>query len=705
VSRWRRWRQVALVSALASGWGWSAHSGESHAEDVVVVDLADLPPLPVETVEVSNPALVAAVSASEDLVTGAAKREQTLGNVASAVTVISRDRLRRFGYRTVAEAIAGVAGIHLVDDRLSTRVGIRGLQLLGDFNTRILVVIDGTSVTEEWAHLAGVGYDLPVSIDEIERIEVIRGPVSSIYGTNAFFGIINIITRGADDAGRAWGRITAASIGGGTATAGFALGSLERQVRGAVSMNRRYGERLRFEDQQLRRRDDAGDQVSLSLSGAYHDTFAQARAYTYERTIPFGPYDSLVDDPYVQTNQQLLVDVGHVLQRSRFTLNGRLYGSLYQFKDRASGPTPQDALRTTGQAFTAGAEVRGHYQVLDAGRLGVTAGLETSYNVTRGFSQKGASPREDAGRLFFDLEGLYAEVDSQPRPWLGLTAGVRLDRRAGYHQAATAEEDPIRIPSQQGTSPRLALFLSRGDTAGLKLLYARGFRNPSTYESNFDDKEDIHRNPKATPEHINSYEAVAWARPTLTTWLRSSAYYWKATDILKQSPAQDQPGLKYENVANYKTLGLELEASYRDRRGWYGFAGASLVRAEVSKLEPAGSEPAPGAPTWTASLGASSPKLAEMFHLSSELMAIGERPTHDPTVDARAFVAWNLVLHFPSIRGYDLTVGVKNALGLIQQVPAAEDFDRTIDEETTLKVPTVPGEGRELYVRLGYVLP
>ena len=69
------------------------------------VDLSDLPPIPqVEAGDQSSSiAIVAASLAQEDVVVGAAKREQSLGNVASAVTVISGDRLRRFGYRTVSE--------------------------------------------------------------------------------------------------------------------------------------------------------------------------------------------------------------------------------------------------------------------------------------------------------------------------------------------------------------------------------------------------------------------------------------------------------------------------------------------------------------------------------------------------------------------------------------------------------------------------
>src|SRR5204863_9999433 len=111
------------------------------------IDYRDLPPLPDVVLDesVSSLSVIAATQAEEDTVVGAAKREQSLGNVASAVTVISGDRLRRFGYRTVAEALRAVAGVHIVDDHLTDRVGIRGLQILGDFNTRILVLVDGAT--------------------------------------------------------------------------------------------------------------------------------------------------------------------------------------------------------------------------------------------------------------------------------------------------------------------------------------------------------------------------------------------------------------------------------------------------------------------------------------------------------------------------------------------------------------------------------
>src|SRR5690348_16583571 len=101
-------KSLALVALLLA-------RGLAQAEPPgAAVEVADLPPLPPASEEQSSSATVLAASAvEEDVVVGAAKREQRHGNVASAVTVVSGDRLRRFGYRTVGEALSAVAGVYI----------------------------------------------------------------------------------------------------------------------------------------------------------------------------------------------------------------------------------------------------------------------------------------------------------------------------------------------------------------------------------------------------------------------------------------------------------------------------------------------------------------------------------------------------------------------------------------------------------------
>ena len=285
---------LALTPALALADDAAGAAADADADTgagaAPYIDFRDLPELPTVVFEdaAARVAVVAARRAEEDIVVGAAKREQSLGNVASAVTVISADRLRRFGYRTVSEALRAVAGLFVVDDRQTPRLGIRGVQILGDFNTRILVLVDGATVNEPWNQFVGISHDLPISIDEVARLEIIRGPVSSVYGTNAFFGIINIITRSADTGARAWGRATGSSFKGGGVAAGFATGDVNRQVRGSVSGTNRGGETLSIDGFEQSGNDaETSSDGMVAYAGAvtaqWGGLFAQVRAYQRQR--------------------------------------------------------------------------------------------------------------------------------------------------------------------------------------------------------------------------------------------------------------------------------------------------------------------------------------------------------------------------------------------------------------------------------------
>ncbi len=670
------------------------------------VDVADLPPLPPASDEQSSSAIVlAASSAEEDVVVGAAKREQSLGNVASAVTVITADRIRRFGYRTVGEAVASVAGAYLVDNRLSYSIGIRGLQIPGDFNNRLLVLIDGASVNEAWGAFAGLGFDALVGIDDIARIEVIRGPVSSVYGTNAFFGIINIVTRGASETPRAWARGAVNSITGPTTSAGFAIGGIDRQLRGAIHFMNRFGETLDAPIPDGRGVEaDASRAFVAGLVGAWGGSFAQIRASRWSRESPFAPYDvNPLLAPYEQFDTHLLAEGGHTRELSkRFTLAARAYANVYDYSDTSppydpiDQPTPLD---TTGSSRNIGSEVRGRQQITD--ELGVTAGLEASYNRTKSTAKYvGGDPADTiVVPANFVLAGVYAEAEAQPVRWLGFTGGLRFDH---YDElVATAPQSRSRL------SPRAALFVSEPQKHGLKLLYAEGFRNPSAFEGKFEDGNDFTANPAIDAETIRSFEAVVWAKPAAGVSTRVSGWYWDARGIVEQRPDPVQPALlQFQNVTRYVSAGVEAEGAYRTSSGWYAFGGAAYAR--VATEDDAGSlvgDVVPNAPTITASGGVSTPLLFGYAHLSSELSVIGERPTRadengDPSVRSPAWFGWNWTIYVPNLRGFDLTAGVRNLIGTRDQIPAPGDYDRS--QPDVLTVPRVPGEGRELYVKLGY---
>lgn len=665
------------------------------------VDVADLPPLPAASDELSSSATVlAAATAEEDVVVGAAKREQSLGNVASAVTVVTADRIRRFGYRTVSEAIAGVAGVFIQDTRLTHQVGIRGIQIPGGFNSRILVLVDGATINEAWGAFAGVGYDAMVSIDDIARIEVIRGPVGAVYGTNAFFGIINIVTRGAAEGQRAWGRVAVNSINGVVGTAGFVAGSVDRQLRGSVLAMNRFGETSQvsaISPDPLAA--DGGHTLIAALVGSSGGSFAQLRAIRNRRDSPFAPYDAdpALDPNYELYNTQLLLEGGHTRELSnRLVASVRGYGNAYRFGNRIHYAT-DDVYLDFGDALTVGLEVRGRYElVLD--KLGITAGTEANYNQTesRSYTEGARTAMDPLVPLDFNTIGVYSEVDGQPFPWLGFTGGARFDRNSA-------------IANGSQLSPRGALFLAKPERYGLKLLYAEGFRNPSAFEGFFFDNVDFTDNKDIAPERIRSFEGVLWARPIPGLSTRASVFRWDARGLIEQLPSPADPTLlQFQNVARYVTQGVELEASYRNSAGWYGFAGGAYTRVGSAT---SGSSLSYGsvvnAPKLTASGGVSSPKLLDYAHLSAELQFIGERTTRadeagTPSPSSPAWTGLNLTAYAPDIRGFDVTLGVRNLIGTRDLMPAPADYDRFPVGEPVVHVARIPGEGREIHVKVGY---
>jgi iron complex outermembrane receptor protein len=671
----RAHRAAAIVAVVLSG-----------AAPVVAapaVDVDDLPALPATTDEPSNAAAVmSAAAVEEDVVVGAAKREQTLGNVASAVTVISGDRLRRFGYRTLAEALRGVAGLFISDDHMTSRLGIRGLQILGDFNTRILVLVDGATVNEPWNQFAGLDWDSPVTIDEIERIEVIRGPVSSVYGTNAFFGIINIVTRGAAGGARNWARVTATTFKATSVAAGFATGDVDHQLRGSVAALYRGGEAVPLADLGSKDLPDGMIGWHGALAGSYQGAFAQVRAYRRVRELTYAPYGTNIGSTANRNyDTQLMTEGGYTRTiGTKLTVTGRGYFQRYRFADALQYADP-GPFEDYGDATWYGAELRGRYALLGHDRLGITAGAEATFERTRSRSFYSGHEADGANiPVNFDLQGIYTEVDTRPAPWLAITGGLRADRNSRL-------EDRV--------SPRAAAFLSQGNQYGVKFLYAQGFRNPSAYEGFFADNISFKANPAIGAETITSLESVVWGRPVPGLSLRLSGFRWNATRLIEQHDAGDGSGLlEFSNIGSRTSTGVEFEGTYRTGSGWLAFAGGAY--ADVTAPGSAGA--AINAPTWTASGGVSTPKLRERVHLSTELLLMSSAVTRAGTRTS-AWAGWNAAIYVPDIHGLDVTIGARNLLGIRQPVIAPDDYDRTDPAQV---IPVVPGEGRELYARVGY---
>jgi iron complex outermembrane receptor protein len=152
-------------------------------------------------------------------VTSVSKKEQKTSRAAAAVFVISRDDIHRSGALNIPDLLRMVPGLDVAQiDAGKWAISARGFN--GQYSNKLLVLIDGRTVYSTM--FAGVFWDSQnVPLDTIERIEVIRGPGAAVWGSNAVNGVINIITRSANDTQGGYVTASAGNASTGPATIGY----------------------------------------------------------------------------------------------------------------------------------------------------------------------------------------------------------------------------------------------------------------------------------------------------------------------------------------------------------------------------------------------------------------------------------------------------------------------------------------------------
>ncbi len=158
------------------------YAQEEEEEEEVVEDVADISLEDLLNVEITT----------------AGKKAEKIGDIPASVVVITRKDIETFGYQTLEEILANIPGLYLTNDLFSSKIGIRGFWTERD-NGNVIILVNGIVQPSE-LYSAHPLENMPIPPEAIDRIEVVRGPMSVIYGTGAFFGVINIKTNLTDDA-------------------------------------------------------------------------------------------------------------------------------------------------------------------------------------------------------------------------------------------------------------------------------------------------------------------------------------------------------------------------------------------------------------------------------------------------------------------------------------------------------------------------
>jgi iron complex outermembrane receptor protein len=558
---------------------------------------------------------------------GASKYEQKQGEVAAAVSVISRQEIKTFGWRTLADALSSLPGVHTTYDRQYSYLGNRGLGLPGDYSKRILVTIDGNRVNDPGYDGGPVGRQFPLDMDMIERIEFIPGPGGAVYGQNAMFGVVNVITRhGADVDGTelALAYQSPQSLTAGRASWGKVL---DNGVDVTVSVS---GLRSRGEDRFY-------EFGSLGVSGIASGMDGERYSQFFAR-VARGPWSADVvhsnrrkDDPAANNQSDPLVPGqyqadGYTLSQLRYDGNpdgdgwyasARLFAGEERYRSILSYGGSAMSFPETSDWY--GAELRLMVTAVAGHKL--MLGVEAQKNVR--YNQSIIDLANPANDIFIPGSGyrlgVYAQDEWSLGQGLTATLGLRLDRNSVTGRTA---------------SPRAGLIWQAAPTTTFKALFGRAHRAPNTLERDYYDGVAYVANPALQGEQVDTAELVVdhWNERQLA--LRASLYRWTMRGLITQGIDPVSTLTQYHSGEKVKADGLELSAD----QTWH--SGARL-RGSIS-LQNVAYASGPGL--------LNSPNLLTKLNLSTPLPMAGLRLGYELHYDSR-----RLTLDGSSLGGYALS--------------------------------------------------
>lgn len=612
----------------------------------------------------------------------ASKYSQKVTEAPSSVSIVTAEQIQRYGYRTMAEILSSVRGFYVTDDRNYTYLGVRGFARPGDYNTRVLLLIDGHRINDNVYDQAFLGRDFPVDVDLIERVEVVRGSSSSLYGTSAFFAVINVITKRGRD-------LKGVEISGELASSGTYKGRLS------------YGNRLR-------------DNFEMLLSASYYDSRGQRRIYFSELDNP-DTNNGIAEDADKEGSKSFFANVTF----GNLTLNAT-YGSREKGVPTASFGTVFNDPRT----FTT--DRRGYldlkYEKTFSNQLGLIA--RASYD----------SYRYD-GTYIYDFEFPINEDRSRGRWWSGelqvtktlsthrLTLGTEyrdnlrqnqgnfdvgapapnLDDRRKSKNFALFVQDEFVIRENVTLSggvrydhhstfggtvkPRLALIYHPVAKTTVKAIYGEAFRAPNSYELYYDGLTDLNTKSTLRPETIRTGELVFEQYLGDHLRLSASGYIYRLKGLISQQSDADGV-ITFRNLGQLASKGVEFEI---EGKGAGGFEGNVAYTLQTTRDQGTGQE-LTNSPRHLGKLNVIAPLIKRKIFAGLGFQYTSQRRTLNGSNLPPLYLSNFTLFGQKLAKGLDASFGVYNLFNQTYSDPGSEEHVQN----------AIPQNGRNLRLKFTY---
>lgn len=508
------------------------------------------------------------------LVVTASKEEQNISDAPAIIDVITELQIRDFNVTNLYELISMLPGIEMMETFWGrTILNFRGITN-SHYTNKVLVMINGNPVYEP---VLGSYYLEQIPVASINRIEVIRGPGSSLYGTNAYSGVINIITK--------------SSVGESKLSAGINYGSYNTLI-GEISGKHQFNDKLSvFAAMSYTstngypfkiKADEKGRALELDYKNTPLNLFANIK------------YDNLnIDFSYMTMKKTHYGVTPNIDYTGEHKFNNMLLNAKYSF-DLSEKAQASISLRMN--SFDNPYSTVGYFPVKGFGGVESIVSLNAKGQIYSGEFQVNLALSDQVSNVSGIAVESYStdpynwtwEKDGSLHPFTAYKNSHSSNNIAGYTQFTYRPSKKVsfvggvRVVKDKDVEdmfllPRAGVIVKLTDDHSFKLLYGKAFRSPSFFEKYVATTNVLFGNAKLLPETIQTIDAGFEFVFGEAFKARVNGYYEKTADGIERRPTNNPTlhganAAMYVNASKYNYYGFEISANgLIGQTAYYGF--------------------------------------------------------------------------------------------------------------------------------------
>jgi outer membrane cobalamin receptor len=507
----------------------------------------------------------------------ASTKAQSVFKTPSVVSVITKDDIRNFNYRSVPEAVNNVPGLSIERTYLKRDLPTARGIMQDHYANKVLYMINGVPL---WHAVTGEGYLERINIEDVERIEVLKGPASILYGSNAYTGAINIVLKKADNSSQshiAGGSNNSYDIG-----QNLSYSNDKFDFFTSVNMKENFGHNKAWIDENkvsghVR---DYTKSKNATVSTRYGMHNLLLNAYegheSYYGVVP--TFASGADRDHSLNGQMVNYTLKHEF-KDKLMLQA---GATWDYNFRGISRSKYDTIRADIEGYRLSEFIKAIYKVND--NFDVEVGFDNEYRYSEQYrnyytitkitpvgGENGMS-KKDIGEY-----SVYTQLQYTYNKFLFL-GGARYTENELFGN---------------NVSPRAAIIFSVNDRNSLKLMYGESFRTPALFEFYFLSPATVYGSPGLKPETAKSTE-LTYVTSFNKFFIQATGFYTvyentitrsrDSTTLLSNGLINTKKEIAYSNGKAFEGFGAELEIKYNNPKIINAFVNYSLMQGNKGDL-------------------------------------------------------------------------------------------------------------------------